>query len=314
MKSIAPRELQALIEAGGIDVVDVREPDEWATGHIPGARLVPLGQLRGDPRAVLPADNVAFVCAKGGRSATAAKVAEESGKTNVYTVEGGMVAWAAAGLETIIPETRPFVGTAPPRADGADETPVSDATEPALDAVIGANLRELRTAQGYTLDDLARESGVSRTLLGQIENGRAPPSVGVVWKIAQALGLPFASMLSSEPRVGTTVTKRADAKRLLDADGRFSSRALFPFGDPHSAEFYELFLAPHSREDAEAHRPGTRENLIVTAGRLELHIGRDVRQLEAGDAVIFAADVPHAYVNPGKDECWMYLVMNYAKK
>jgi transcriptional regulator with XRE-family HTH domain len=158
---------------------------------------------------------------------------------------------------------------------------------------------------------VAREAGVSRTLLGQIEIGRAAPSIGVVWKIAQTLGVPFSALLSTEPRGGTAVTHRATAKRLLSAEQRFSSRALFPLGDPHAPEFYELWLAPHSREDAEAHRRGTRENLVVTAGTLELHIGRDVRRLTAGDAIVFTADVDHNYVNVGREDCWFYLVMWY---
>ncbi|MEI8256037.1 MAG: rhodanese-like domain-containing protein [Deltaproteobacteria bacterium] len=310
---MSPRDLQALIAVGDIDLVDVREPDEWATGHIPGARLAPLAQVRTDPKGTIPRDRVVFVCAKGGRSATAAKLADDLGWAEVYSLDGGIGAWAAAGLETIVPELPRAGGPAPQPAPGAASSPGTDAVEPALDAVIGANLRDLRAAQGYSLDDLAREAGVSRTLLGQVEIGRAAASIGVVWKLAQTLGVPFSALLSSEPRLGTTVTRRADAKRLLSADGRFSSRALYPFGDPKSAEFYELYLAPHSREDAEAHRPGTSENLVVTAGRLELHIGRDVRQLEPGDSVIFSADVPHSYVNPGKDPCWMYLVMNYAR-
>ena len=123
------------------------------------------------------------------------------------------------------------------------------------------------------------------------------------------------STLSSafDKSVKAGVVHRATANRLQSADGRFLSRALFPLGDPHAPEFYELWLAPHSREDAEAHRPGTRENLVVTAGTLELHIGRDVRTLHAGDAVVFTADVAHSYVNTGRDECWMYLVMSYPK-
>ena len=80
--------------------------------------------------------------------------------------------------------------------------------------------------------------------------------------------------------------------------------------DP-GAEFYELFLAAHSREDAQPHQPGTRENLIVTAGRLVMHVAGVQHELGEGDAIVFTADVPHAYVNPGGEDCWMYLVMTY---
>jgi rhodanese-related sulfurtransferase/transcriptional regulator with XRE-family HTH domain len=305
MRVITVRELRELQEKGGVDVVDVREPEEWATGHVPGARLVPLRALEADPRAVLPQDDIVFVCARGGRSAAAAEIAEKAGKERVYSLDGGTLGWASAGFDVVVPERR-AASVAPSGAAAA-----SAPEEPALDALVAVNLRQQRAAQGWSLDDLAREAGVSRTLLGQIEIGRAAPSIGVVWKIAQTLGVPFSALLSTEPRGGTAVTHRATAKRLLSADQRFSSRALFPLGDPHAPEFYELWLAPHSREDAEAHRPGTRENLVVTAGTLELHIGRDVRRLTAGDAIVFTADVDHSYVNVGRDECWFYLVMWY---
>jgi rhodanese-related sulfurtransferase/transcriptional regulator with XRE-family HTH domain len=308
MKSLSPAELQSLLTTD-VDIVDVREPDEWSTGHVPGARLVPLALLRADPSGALPRDNVVFVCAKGGRSAQACAVAEGVGRATVYSLNGGTDAWRAAGLPIVVPgQTKAATMT-------ATATATESAPEPGLDAVVGDNLKRERAARGWSLDDLAREAGISRTLLGQIELGRATPSIGVVWKIAAALGVHFATLLSQPaPRIGTTLSKREAAKKLTSADGRVTSRALFPPGDAGAAEFYELWLAPHSREDAEPHRPGTRENLIVASGRLELKIGSETLQLHKGDAVNFAADQPHSYVNLGGEECWLYLVMNYATR
>lgn len=302
MKSISPAELQSLLTTD-VDIVDVREPDEWATGHVPGARLVPLGLLRADPTGALPRDSIVFVCAKGGRSAQAAELAEKVGKKSVFNLNGGTDAWRAAQLPIVVPGQV--------AAPSMSEEPV--VPEPALDAVVGTNLKTERTQRGWSLDDLAREAGVSRTLLGQIELGKATPSIGVVWKIAQALGVHFATLLSQPaPRIGTAVSGRETAKKLTSADGRVTSRALYPHGDSGAAEFYELWIAPHSREDAEAHRPGTRENLIVASGRLELKIGNETLQLARGDAVNFSADQPHSYINASGEECWIYLVMNYA--
>ncbi|MBI1946849.1 MAG: helix-turn-helix domain-containing protein [Deltaproteobacteria bacterium] len=304
MKLLSPVDLQALLTTD-VDIVDVREPAEWLTGHVPGARLVPLAQLRADPRGALPRDNVVFICAKGKRSETAAEVAMQIGRAQVYSLSGGTDAWRAAGLPIVMPEAQRLA-----RGEGE---PVAPVAEPELDALVGANLHAERSARGLSLDDLARDSGVSRTLLGQIELGRTVPSIGVIWKIAQALGVPFSTLLASAaPRVGTTITEREQAKKLTSADGRFSSRALYPLGDAHAAEFYELWMAPHSREDAEPHRPGTRENLIVVSGRLELKVGNDSFQLGKGAAVNFSADQPHSYINRSGEECWMYLVMNYA--
>jgi rhodanese-related sulfurtransferase/transcriptional regulator with XRE-family HTH domain len=303
MKSISPADLQSLLTTDA-DIVDVRDPDEWSTGHVPGARLVPLSLLRADPAGALPRDNIVFVCAKGGRSAQAAELADSLGKQLVYSLAGGTEGWRAAGMPIVVPG-QPSTST----------LPRPPAEEQALDAVVGDNLKSERALRGWSLDDLAREAGVSRTLLGQIEIGRATPSIGVVWKIAQALGVPFATLLSRPmARVGTTSTTRDAAKKLASADGRFTSRALYPMGEAGAAEFYELWLAPHSREDADAHRPGTRENLVVARGQLELKIGAETRTLKAGDSINFSADLPHSYVNASAEDCWMYLVMNYASR
>ena len=100
------------------------------------------------------------------------------------------------------------------------------------------------------------------------------------------------------------------AKRLVSPDGRFSSRALFPLAEKRQPSSTSC-CSPAHREDAEAHAPGTRENLIVTSGRLELIVGEERFELAKGDAIVFIADVAHAYVNPAR-KCWMYLVMTYA--
>ena len=83
-------------------VDDAVETNEWTGGHIPGARHVPLGQLRASPRSALPRDGVLLVCAAGVRSQTAARVAEGLGlEAPVYNLSGGTRAWAGAGLPIV---------------------------------------------------------------------------------------------------------------------------------------------------------------------------------------------------------------------
>lgn len=98
---VTPQQAQALIANGHLDVVDVREPSEWSTGRLPGARLVPLGELRAHPKESLPRDGIMFVCAAGVRSETAARLALQSGLTQVYNLGGGTRSWAKAGLPLI---------------------------------------------------------------------------------------------------------------------------------------------------------------------------------------------------------------------
>ncbi len=311
--SLDPREAQALIAGGGIDVIDVRDPRDWASGHVPGARNVPLDELRAG--AALPSSRLLFVCARGMRSQSAARHAEDLGRTEVYSLDGGMLAWAGAGLPIEAVPEAPAVVRPDTAASPALEQPLDPSCglpEPGLEVVVGANLRTLRAERNLSLDALARLTGLSRTLLGQIELGKAAPSVNVVWKIARAFDVHFAALLAAPVPAETSVLRAAQATRLASADGRFSSRALFPLGERPAAEFYELYLGPHSREDAHPHQPGTRENLIVVAGRLELHIGATMFTLAKGDAIVFAADVAHAYENTDKEPCWIHLVMTYA--
>ena len=98
VKPISPTEAAVRIAQGDLDVVDVREPQEWAEGHLPAARLVPLGELRSDPARALPRDGVIFVCAAGVRSETAARLAAQCGFKEVYNLRGGTRAWTRAGL------------------------------------------------------------------------------------------------------------------------------------------------------------------------------------------------------------------------
>lgn len=172
----------------------------------------------------------------------------------------------------------------------------------------------MRGQRGWSLERLAQASGVSRAMLGQVELGQSAPTINVLWKIARALGVPFSALLGDQSASRTKVLPAARAKILASADGSFSSRALFPFGEPRTVEFYELRLAAHATELAEPHPPGTMENLVVTSGALEVQVGDDQHRLDKGDAIQFAADAPHEYRNPSDEEAVIYLVMTYAEK
>lgn len=193
----------------------------------------------------------------------------------------------------------------PVRAPEADE---------ALDLtpVVGANLKRLRIKRGLSLERLARASGVSRAMLGQIELGQSTPTINIVWKIARSLAVPFSALISHCTRPRTALLPAHSAKELRSADGALSSRALFPYDEPRQVEFYELRLAPRGVERAEAHPAGTTENLVVASGALGLRVDGESFQLQARDAVYFEADVPHEYHNPTDRETVLYLVMTYA--
>jgi transcriptional regulator with XRE-family HTH domain len=204
---------------------------------------------------------------------------------------------------------------AAPRPDAATPAPPGAAPESTdLAPVVGGNLRRLRTRRGLSLERLAQISGVSRAMLGQIELGQSAPTINVLWKIARALEVTFSALISARTQSGALVLRAAEAKILTSKDRTFTSRALFPFDEPRRVEFYELRLAAGSVEEADAHPPGTSENLVVTAGSLEIDVAGNTHRLEPGDSILFEADTPHAYRNPGRVETVMYLVMTYAEE
>ncbi len=181
-----------------------------------------------------------------------------------------------------------------------------------LGDAIGANLRRLRTKRGLSLEALARLAGVSRAMIGQIEGGRSMPTIGMLWKIARALDVPFAALMGEAAGGGMVVLKAERSKVLSSKDGGFSSRALFPFDGERRVEFYELTMAPGAIESAEGHAPGTTENLTVTRGEVEISAGADLAVLKPGDAIFFVADQPHRYRNLSAETATLYLVMTYA--
>jgi len=206
------------------------------------------------------------------------------------------------------PPTAPS-GRIPPKAKVEERASVAS-TEAHLPA-LGAALRKLRTDYGLSMDQLATKSQVSRAMLSQIELGRSAPTVTVLWKIATALGVPFSALLGGESPTQPIVQRAARSHILSSADGKFSTRALFPLDRPRNVEFYELRLAGLGVEEADAHAAGTTENIVVVSGVLEVSLGGHAVTLEVGDSTFFVADQPHIYRNPGKVPVLAYLVMTY---
>lgn len=182
-----------------------------------------------------------------------------------------------------------------------------------LHHILATNLRRLRAQRGLSYDKLAKLCGVSRGMLYQIEKGQSIPTINIGWKISTALRVSLSALTSATKGASPFVLRRDDSKVLMSGGGLFSSRALFPFDELRRVELYELRLAPGGKEIAEPHPPGTNENLVVSLGSVAIEVEDHTEILGPGDAIVFDADVPHAYVNMTSSEAVMYLVMTYAE-
>ena len=177
---------------------------------------------------------------------------------------------------------------------------------------VGVQLREKRKARGMSLDELAVASGVSRAALSQIELYKSNPSLGVLWKIAVGLGIPFSELMGGQGQ-GVSVLRRADAQVLRSADGKMESRPLSPAGSNPWVELYELRLAARASHASDPHATGTREIVVVLSGSLNLRVGSEVFELAPGDSISFRSDEAHAYENPGTSEGRYHDLIIYAR-
>lgn len=94
LEEISPETLRERLAAGEeLQLVDVREPHEYAQGHIPGTRLIPLGQLQGRLDELDPSAPTVLICRSGNRSGMATRILNASGFRQALNMAGGMLAW-----------------------------------------------------------------------------------------------------------------------------------------------------------------------------------------------------------------------------
>ena len=177
---------------------------------------------------------------------------------------------------------------------------------------VAENLREQRKRRDMSLDELAQLTGVSRAALSQIETRKTNPTIGVLWKIASGLGIAF-SDLTGESRLALSVLRRGESQLLRSLDRKFESRPLMPPAGVSQVEMYELSLAARSRHASEPHGPGTKELVVVLSGALRMTVGDRADDLGPGDSVVFDANIPHVYENPGSSEARYHDVIIYPR-
>jgi len=160
-------------------------------------------------------------------------------------------------------------------------------------------LRAARKARGLSLDAVARLSGVSRSMVSQIERGESSPTVATLWNLTQALQVDFAGLLAGRGGGGIDVV-RAEAAPVIAARGEgVTIRILSPPESVGSHEVYELLFSAGGVLDSAAHSPGCREHLTVIEGRLAVVSGPDSAELGPGDTARYAADRAHRIAAAG---------------
>jgi transcriptional regulator with XRE-family HTH domain/quercetin dioxygenase-like cupin family protein len=196
---------------------------------------------------------------------------------------------------------------------------------------LGQRLAAYRTARGLKVTQLAREVGVSSSLISQIERQQSQPSVSTLFALAEALDVPVDAFFedahpdaTAKPAAGDAgaaaagaaaadtpavdeggpghqyVVRRGD-RSTIDIEGGIRWERLTPL-PLDRMDFLEIVYEPRSESHPQLYRhPGT-EMLLVLEGRLDIHIGFRRHELAAGDSMHFPSSLPHRYVNPTDEE------------
>lgn len=186
----------------------------------------------------------------------------------------------------------------------------SDQSAEELTARVGRLIRGHRAAQGISLAELATRSELSRTILARIERGEGNPSIGTLWRVSRALNLPLGDLLVDAPAPRTRVL-RAGAGEAMDDPSGMVGRLVHTDGRERRTELFALELPRGARRASPPHLPGVEELIVVTHGRARIGPETADEALGPGDALWFAADVPHAYATTSAATCRLLCWMLY---
>ena len=177
---------------------------------------------------------------------------------------------------------------------------------------VAATLKRLRRQKSLSLEELAQLSGVSRSMLSQIERDTTNPTVATLWRITTALGVSIDEALNTIAQATDLEVLPSHAlPQIGSADGLMALRVLGPLTAAGTHEWYELTAKPKAVLDSKAHAAGTREHLYVTEGEITVNSGEQCQVVTAGSLARYHADLPHTLRNSGKvvAKAWLTVLL-----
>ncbi|KRB80671.1 hypothetical protein ASE00_16675 [Sphingomonas sp. Root710] len=177
---------------------------------------------------------------------------------------------------------------------------------------IGPQIQALRKGRSLTLDDLAKASGVSRSMLSQIERGQANPSLATVWALCTALKIDIGELIVgtvTERKPHIEVASASFTPEIKTEDGSCTLRILSPANHAEEYEWYELIFQPGGSLVSSPHAKGTREHLTVLEGELQVRLGGEAVDVAPGATARYPADVFHSIHARGENGARALLVM-----
>ena len=178
--------------------------------------------------------------------------------------------------------------------------PMDSDADTGLSSLIGRRVRSARIGRGWTLDDLAARSGVSRRMVVNVEQGVTNASIATLLRLSTALGVSLASLVDVPESTALAVSRTGEHHALWVGEHGGRGVLLTSTEPPNVVELWDWTLGPHDSYASEAHSAGTRELLHVLTGSVTMTVADESVVLGVGDALWFAGDQPHTYANEGR--------------
>lgn len=177
---------------------------------------------------------------------------------------------------------------------------------------LAKRLRKTRKSKGLSLEATAKLSGVSRSVLSQIERGESSPTVATLWNLTRALQVDFAGLLDKDGEDSPIrEIMRANRTPTIDSQGEGCRiRILSPPDQVGKLEVYEIIFAKNGALVSDPHASGCVEHLTVLEGTLTVWVNEEQAQLNEGDTIRYAADCPHAIRSTGQPAKALLIVHN----
>ena len=164
--------------------------------------------------------------------------------------------------------------------------------------LVAQNLRAIRDSRNLSLDQLSELTGVSKSMLRQIETGKSSPTIATIWKIANGLRISFTALLRKhDPEVAITDFK--GVKPLTAESKRYRLFPMISFDPDRSFEIYYVEIDPGTTFAGEPHQGDVEEYVFVTNGTLRISVDDTRYTVKRNQCIHFRADCHHTYRNTG---------------
>lgn len=182
------------------------------------------------------------------------------------------------------------------------------------DAALGIRLKQLRLAQGITLDGLAERSGVSRAMISRIERGEASPTAQLLARLCHGLGTTLSRFFALPEAAGSPLRRLADQHEWQDPETGYRRRALSPEGVGSPVDLVEVVFPPGARVVFERNpfEAAYSQHLWLLEGRMRMTAGDTTHDLEPGDCLFMRLDEALVFSNPHADPARYAIILHKA--